>query len=176
MVRVQSAQDMVVQGRAWRFGDNINTDEIIPARYLNVTDSAVLARHCMEGADETFAQKVHPGDVIVAGHNFGCGSSREHAPVCIKAAGVSCVIGATFARIFYRNAINTGLPILECGEASEKVQEGDSVRVDLGTGLIEDLTRGESYRAAALPDFMREIISSGGLMKWAMAHMVRERR
>jgi len=171
---MKPAQDMVVQGRAWRFGDNVNTDEIIPARYLNVTDTAVLARHCMEGADERFSSTVRPGDVIVAGRNFGCGSSREHAPLCIKAAGVSCVIGATFARIFYRNAINMGLPILECGEASERVQEGDSVRVDLGAGVITNLTRGERYRAAPFPDFMREIILSGGLMNWAMTHMVGE--
>ncbi len=168
---MKSTQDMVVHGRAWRFGDNVNTDEIIPARYLNETDIAVLARHCMEGVDERFASKVQPGDVIVAGRNFGCGSSREHAPLCIKAAGVSCVIGATFARIFYRNAINMGLPILECGEASERVHEGDSVRVDFGAGVIENVTRGESYRAAPFPDFMREIIRSGGLMSWAMAHM-----
>jgi len=163
-----------VEGRAWRFGDNVNTDEIIPARYLNVTDTAVLARHCMEGVDERFASRVQPGDVIVTGRNFGCGSSREHAPLCIKAVGVSCVIGATFARIFYRNAINMGLPILECGEASERVQDGDSLRVDLGAGVIDNLTRGESYRAAPFPDFMREIIRSGGLMKWAMTHMAAE--
>jgi 3-isopropylmalate/(R)-2-methylmalate dehydratase small subunit len=174
MVRMKSSQEMVVGGRAWRFGDNVNTDEIIPARYLNVTDSAVLARHCMEGVDGRFASSVQPGDVIVGGRNFGCGSSREHAPLCIKAAGVSCVISATFARIFYRNAINMGLPILECAEASEKVQEGDSMRVDLGAGMIENLTRVESYRAAPFPDFMREIIRSGGLMNWAMAHMAGE--
>ena len=171
---MRASQDIVVQGRAWRFGDNVNTDDIIPARYLNVIETAVLAQHCMEGVDETFASKVHPGDMIVAGRNFGCGSSREHAPLCIKAAGISCVIGATFARIFYRNAINMGLPILESGEAAERIQEGDSVRVDLAAGVIENLERGESYRAAPFPEFMREIIRSGGLMNWTMAHMARE--
>jgi len=149
----------------------VNTDEIIPARYLNVTDPEILARHCMEGVDPAFAQKAKPGDILVAGSNFGCGSSREHAPVSIKAAGVFCVIGATFARIFYRNAINMGLPILQCREASERIQEGDRLRVDLAAGVIENLTRNESYRAAPFPGFMREIVQAGGLMNWAMTHM-----
>lgn len=165
---------VVVQGRAWKFGDNVNTDEIIPARYLNVSDPEILARHCMEDADERFAGSVRAGDIIVAGHNFGCGSSREHAPLCIKAAGVSCVIGATFARIFNRNAINIGLPILECAEAADKIQEGDTVRVDFAQGLIENVTRNETYRAAPFPEFMREIIEAGGLMNWAMAHVGRD--
>ena len=168
---MKPAGSVEVQGRAWKFGDNINTDEIIPARYLNVSDPEILARHCMEDADETFAGKVQRGDMIVAGHNFGCGSSREHAPLCIREAGVSCVIGATFARIFSRNAINIGLPILECAEAADKIQEGDAVRVDFAEGVIEDITRDESYRAAPFPEFMREIIEAGGLMNWAMAHM-----
>jgi len=160
-----------VQGRAWKFGDNINTDEIIPARYINVSDPEILARHCREDADETFASKVQRGDIIVAGHNFGCGSSREHAPLCIKTAGVSCVIAATFARIFSRNAINIGLPILECAEAADKIKEGDTVCVDFAGGLIENITRDESYRAVPFPEFMREIVKAGGLMNWAVAHM-----
>jgi 3-isopropylmalate dehydratase small subunit len=158
-----------MEGRAWNFGDNVNTDEIIPAKYLNISDGELLAAHCMEGLDETFAERVQKGDVIVAGRNFGCGSSREHAPLCIKAAGVSCVIAATFARIFFRNAINIGLPVLECAETAEKVQEGDTLRIDAAAGLIEDVTHGGSYRAAPLPEFMRDIIAAGGLMDWAMA-------
>ncbi|MCK5557664.1 MAG: 3-isopropylmalate dehydratase small subunit [Candidatus Hydrogenedentes bacterium] len=168
---MNSPDSAAAEGRAWKFGDNVNTDDIMPAKYLNISNGEVLAQHCMEGLDETFAKKVQEGDVIVAGRNFGCGSSREHAPLCIRAAGISCVIGATFARIFFRNAINIGLPVLECAEAAQKIQEGDTLRVDIAAGFIEDVTRGESYRAAPLPEFMREIIRAGGLMNWAMAHM-----
>lgn len=168
---MNSAETMVGQGRGWKFGDNVNTDDIIPARYLNVSDGKLLAEHCMEGVSETFPREVQPGDIIVGGRNFGCGSSREHAPLCIKAAGLFCVIGATFARIFYRNAINIGLPILECPDAAEKIQEGDELRVDLAAGQIENVTRGESYRAAPFPEFMQDIVREGGLMNWAMAHM-----
>ena len=172
---MKSVGSLLAQGRVWKFGDNVNTDEIIPARYLNISDPEILAQHCMEDADATFAGKVQPGDIIVAGHNFGCGSSREHAPLCIRAVGVSCVIGATFARIFNRNAINIGLPILECAEVADKVQEGDTVRVDFAEGVIENITRVESYRAAPFPEFMREIIGAGGLMNWAMEHMGNDR-
>jgi 3-isopropylmalate dehydratase small subunit len=165
------SENATAQGRVWKFGDNVNTDEIIPAIYLNITEGEILAQHCMEGIDATFAKTVQEGDVIVAGRNFGCGSSREHAPLCIKAAGVSCVIAATLARIFFRNAINIGLPVFECAEAADKIQEGDALRVDFAAGLIENVTRGESYRAAPLPEFMREIIRAGGLMNWPTAHM-----
>ncbi|MFH0763828.1 MAG: 3-isopropylmalate dehydratase small subunit [Candidatus Omnitrophota bacterium] len=152
------------KGRAHRFGDDVNTDEIIPARYLNTTDRAELAGHCMEDADKGFAGRVKPGDIIVAGKNFGCGSSREHAPIAIKAAGVSCVIAESFARIFARNSINTGLPIAESAEASERIHKGDLVRIDTKTGIIRNLTRKESYRFEKYPPFMQRIIRAGGLM------------
>ena len=152
------------KGRAHRFGDDVNTDEIIPARYLNTTDRAELARHCMEDADKNFAKKVKPGDIILAGKNFGCGSSREHAPIAIKAAGVACVIAGSFARIFARNSINTGLPIVESAEASERIRNKDLVRVNTKTGIIRNLTRKESYRFEKYPPFMQRIIRAGGLM------------
>jgi len=154
-----------MSGTAHIFGDNVNTDEIIPARYLNTTDRAELASHCMEDADPDFAAKVKPGDVIVAGANFGCGSSREHAPVAIKAAGCACVIARSYARIFYRNAINTGLPILECSDAVDGIAAGDQVDVDIATGQITDLTSGQSFQALPFSDAMREIIDAGGLME-----------
>lgn len=158
---------MKLRGRAWKFRDDVNTDEIIPARYLNTTDPEELAKHCMEDSEKPdFARKVKPGDVIVAGKNFGCGSSREHAPISIKAAGVSCVIAKSFARIFFRNAINIGLPILECPEAAEGIEEGDEVEVDLEKGEIRNLTKGEVYRARPFPDFMMAIIRAGGLMNY----------
>ena len=153
-------------GTAHKFGDNVNTDEIIPARYLNTTDRAELASHCMEGADASFAATVQPGDVIVAGANFGCGSSREHAPIAIKAAGCTCVIAGSFARIFYRNAINIGLPILECPDAARSIQPGDQVDVDLATGEIRDLTAGRAFRSLPFPKAMRDIIDAGGLMAY----------
>ena len=156
----------ILQGKAWRFGNDIDTDLIIPARYLNTSDPRELATHCMEDADPEFAAKVRPGEVIAAGKNFGCGSSREHAPIAIKAAGVSCVIAASFARIFYRNAINIGLPILESPEASQKIGEGDQIRADLDTGKITNLTKDETYQAAAFPPFMQELIRSGGLIEY----------
>lgn len=155
-----------LRGRAWKFGHDIDTDIIIPARYLNTSDPAELARHCMEDADPTFAGRVQPGDIIVAGKNFGCGSSREHAPLAIKACGVACVIAASFARIFYRNAFNIGLPILESPEAASGIRQGDEVEVDLGSGTITNLTRGEQYRAAPVPPFMQEIIAAGGLINY----------
>lgn len=152
------------KGRAYKFGDDINTDEIIPARYLNTTDKEDLAKHCMEDADKDFAKKVRPGDVIVAGKNFGCGSSREHAPVAIKAAGVSCVIAESFARIFFRNCINVGLPIVESPEASEKIRDGDMLDVDTASGVVKNITKKESYKIEKYPSFMQRIIKAGGLI------------
>lgn len=155
---------MKLKGRAHRFGDDVNTDEIIPARYLNTTNREELARHCMEDADKDFAKSVKPGDIIAAGKNFGCGSSREHAPLAIKTAGVSCVIAESFARIFARNSINTGLPIVESKEASGRIRKGDCIRVNTKTGIIRNLTRKESYRFEKYPPFMQRIIKAGGLM------------
>ena len=155
---------MRAQGRVHKYGDHIDTDVIIPARYLATQDEKELASHCMEDIDTSFVQKVQPGDILVAGWNFGCGSSREHAPIAIKASGISCVIAKTFARIFYRNAINIGLAILECPEASEKIQSGDEVAIDFDTGLITNLTKGETYQANPFPAFIKEIIQAGGLM------------
>lgn len=167
---------MKLKGKAWKFGDDVNTDEIIPARYLNTTDPKELAAHCMEDSDRPdFAQKVRPGDIIVAGKNFGCGSSREHAPISIKATGVSCVIAQSFARIFFRNAINIGLPILESPQAAERIEDGDEVEVDLAKGEIRNLTKGERYKAVPFPDFMQEIIRAGGLMKYVAEQIKQER-
>ena len=155
---------MNATGNAIKYGDNIDTDVIIPARYLNTTDPKELASHCMEDIDKEFAKRVQTGDVMVGGKNFGCGSSREHAPIAIKESGISCVIAATFARIFYRNAINIGLPIVECPEASEKIQPGDQISVDFDTGVITNLTKGERYHGEPFPSFIQGIISAGGLM------------
>ena len=156
---------MNTQGFVHKFPDNVDTDVIIPARYLNTADHKELAAHCMEDIDPQFIKKVQPADIIVAGWNFGCGSSREHAPIAIKEAGVSCVIAKTFARIFYRNAINIGLAILECEEAADKIQPGDEVSIDFDTGVIQNLTRGEQYKAEPFPGFIKEIIDKGGLLK-----------
>ena len=155
---------MNAKGTVFKYGDNIDTDVIIPARYLNTPDHRELAAHCMEDIDASFIKTMKPGDIIVGGFNFGCGSSREHAPIAIKASGVSCVIAKTFARIFYRNSINIGLAILECPEASDRIRAGDEVAVDFDTGLIENLTRGERYRAEPFPPFIKVIISCNGLM------------
>lgn len=155
---------MDAKGRVYKFGDNIDTDVIIPARYLNTQDMKELAAHCMEYADPDFPNKVNAGDIMVAGENFGCGSSREHAPACIKELGISCIIASSFARIFYRNSINIGLPILECPEASKAIEDGDDVSVDFGTGVITNNTKGETYQAVPFPDFIKEIIASGGLL------------
>lgn len=155
---------MNVHGFVHKFGDNVDTDVIIPARYLNTADHKELASHCMEDIDKEFIHKVKPGDIITAGANFGCGSSREHAPIAIKASGVSCVIAATFARIFYRNAINIGLPILECPEAAASIAEGDEVKVDFDTGVITDKTSGKTFQAEPFPDFIKDIIAAGGLL------------
>ncbi len=155
---------MNVKGKVHKFGDNIDTDVIIPARYLNTADHSELAKHCMEDIDKDFVNKVNKGDIIAAGYNFGCGSSREHAPIAIKAAGVSCVIASTFARIFYRNAINIGLPILECPEAAKDIKAGDEIEVDFDSGVIKNLTTGKSYSAEPFPEFIKDIISAGGLL------------
>ncbi len=155
---------MIAQGKVHKFGDNIDTDVIIPARYLNTTSHEELASHCMEDIDKDFVKKVRPGDIIVAKKNFGCGSSREHAPIAIKASGVSCVIASTFARIFYRNAINIGLAILECDEAANEISEGDEVHVDFDTGVITDRTTGKTYQAQPFPPFIQNIIQKGGLL------------
>jgi len=157
---------MELKGKTWKFGSDVDTDAIIPARYLNTSDPAELASHCMEDADPAFPSKVKPGDIIVAGKNFGCGSSREHAPIAIKAAGVSCVIAPTFARIFYRNAFNIGLPIFESREAAEGISEGNEVTVDAGTGAITNLTTGKTYQATPVPPFMQQIIAAGGLINY----------
>ena len=159
----------MISGKVFKFGDNIDTDVIIPARYLNAPSPEELAKHCMEDIDADFVNKVQPGDIMVGGANFGCGSSREHAPIAIKASGVSCVIAASFARIFYRNSINMGFPILECPEASEKINDGDKVTVDFATGLITDETTGESFQATAFPEFIDNIIKNGGLLKYIKA-------
>lgn len=155
---------MKAKGLVHKFGDNVDTDVIIPARYLNKSDEAWLASHCMEDIDADFVNKVKPGDIMVAKANFGCGSSREHAPIAIKASGISCVIAATFARIFYRNAINIGLAILECPEAAEDIKEGDEVEVDFDSGLITNCTTSKTYQAQPFPPFIQNIIKNGGLM------------
>ena len=155
---------MNAKGTVFKYGDNIDTDVIIPARYLNTQSAAELASHCKEDIDKTFITRVQPGDIIVGGENFGCGSSREHAPLAIKAAGVSCVIAKSFARIFYRNSINIGMPILECPAASEAIANGDTVAIDFDTGVITDETTGQTFQAAPFPPFIQKIIAAGGLM------------
>lgn len=155
---------MKANGTVHKYGDNVDTDVIIPARYLNTADKKELATHCMEDIDKDFTKKVNNGDIIVGGANFGCGSSREHAPIAIKYSGVSCVIAKTFARIFFRNAINIGLAILECPEASERIESGDKVEIDFDTGIITNVTKQESYRAEPFPEFVKEIINADGLM------------
>ena len=155
---------MNAKGTVFRYGENIDTDVIIPARYLNTQNAQELAAHCMEDIDKTFVTRVQPGDIMVGGENFGCGSSREHAPLAIKTAGISCVIAKSIARIFYRNAINIGLPILECPAASEAIREGDVVSVNFDTGVITDETTGQSFEAAPFPPFIQKIIQAGGLM------------
>ena len=152
--------------KVYKYGENVDTDVIIPARYLVTSDQSELAKHCMEDIDKDFAARVRPGDIIVAGKNFGCGSSREHAPIAIKGAGVACVIAPTFARIFYRNAFNTGLPILESEEAAERIEAGDEVEIDFKAGVIRNITKGESYRAEPFPPFISRLIESGGLVEY----------
>ena len=164
----------MVTGTVFKYGDNVDTDVIIPARYLNAPSPAELATHCMEDIDATYATRVQKGDIMVGGANFGCGSSREHAPISIRAAGISCVIAASFARIFYRNAINIGFPILECPEAAEKINAGDEVTVDFDTGVITDLTTGETFKATAFPAFINGIIENGGLLPYLKAKQAKE--
>jgi 3-isopropylmalate/(R)-2-methylmalate dehydratase small subunit len=155
-----------LQGQVWKYGDNVDTDVIIPARYLNVSTPAELAEHCMEDLDTSFASAVRPGDIVVAGENFGCGSSREHAPLALKGAGVSCVVARSFARIFFRNAINVGLPILECPAAVDDAEQGHRLEVVLGTGEVRNLTNGHDHQAEPYPAFMMEIINAGGLVPY----------
>ena len=155
---------MKANGKVHKYGDNVDTDVIIPARYLNTPDAKELASHCMEDIDREFVNKVNEGDIMVGGFNFGCGSSREHAPLAIKTAGISCVIAKTFARIFYRNTINIGLPILECEAASDAIEDGDQIEIDFNTGIITNVTKGETYSAEPFPEFIQDIISAGGLM------------
>jgi 3-isopropylmalate/(R)-2-methylmalate dehydratase small subunit len=157
---------MKLKGKVYKYGADVNTDVIIPARYLNVSDPDELAKHCMEDIDEDFVKKVKPGDIILATTNFGCGSSREHAPLAIKASGVSCVIAATFARIFFRNAINIGLPLLECPEAVDSTEAGDVLEVDLEKGEIKNVTRSKTFKAKPYPEFMSELIAAGGLIEY----------
>lgn len=154
---------MKANGKTWKYGDNVDTDVIIPARYLNTPDAKELSAHCMEDIDTSFAAKVQKGEIMIAGKNFGCGSSREHAPLAIKTCGIACVIAASFARIFYRNALNIALPILECPEASEAISAGDEVEVDFDTGIIVDKTSGRSFQAEPFPPFMQDLIKAGGL-------------
>ena len=156
---------MNAKGKVFKYGDNVDTDVIIPARYLNIADAKELSTHAMEDIDTEFVKKVQPGDIIVATRNFGCGSSREHAPLVLKENGVSCVIASSFARIFYRNAINIGLPILECDDAAHGIDAGDSVTINFDTGVITDETKGATYQAAAFPPFIQNIIEAGGLLK-----------
>jgi 3-isopropylmalate/(R)-2-methylmalate dehydratase small subunit len=155
-----------IRGKTWKYGDNVDTDAIIPARYLNMSTEAELAAHCMEDIDATFVSRVQPGEIMIAGKNFGCGSSREHAPVALKGCGISCVIAETFARIFYRNAINIGLPILECPEAVQGTEAGQTVEVDLASGVIRNLDTGKEYRATPYPAFMLGIMEAGGLVEY----------
>lgn len=158
-------------GKVFKYGENVDTDVIIPARYLNTSDPAELAKHCMTDIDQKFVEQVKPGDIIVAGKNFGCGSSREHAPIAIKAAGIGCVIAPTFARIFYRNAFNTGLPILECEEAVRGIDRGDEVTVNFVSGVITNHTKGEEYRAEPFPIFIQKIISCNGLVNYVKEYL-----
>lgn len=164
---------MLLRGKVWKFGDDIDTDAIIPARYLNTSDPLELAKHVMEDADREFPSKVRQGDIIVAGKNFGCGSSREHAPIAIKAAGIQTVIAKSFARIFYRNAFNIGLPIFESVEAAEDIREGDEIEIDADTGIIKNLTKGREYKAKPIPPFMQELIGAGGLIEWVKKRIAR---
>lgn len=156
---------MKAKGFVHKYGDNVDTDVIIPARHLNTSNPKELASHCMEDIDADFIKKVKQGDIMVAGFNFGCGSSREHAPIAIKESGIDCVIAKTFGRIFYRNSLNIGLPILECTEASEKISDGDEISIDFDSGIIENITKNESYQALPFPDFIKDIVDKGGLLR-----------
>ena len=157
---------MKARGRVFKYGDNVDTDVIIPARYLNTADHSELASHCMEDIDKNFAKKVNNGDIIVAKKNFGCGSSREHAPLAIKSSGISCVIASTFARIFFRNSINIGLLIIECDEAAKAIEDGDELEIDFNSGIIKNITKNENYKGEPFPEFMQNIINSNGLINY----------
>ncbi len=157
---------MIIKGKVWKFGDNIDTDAIIPARYLNTSDPDELAKHVMEDADKDFFSKISSGDMIIADANFGCGSSREHAPIAIKAAGLQAIVAKSFARIFYRNAFNIGLPIFESVEAPDKIKEGDEIEIDADNGVIKNITKNEEYTVKSIPPFMQELIAAGGLVEW----------
>ena len=159
------------KGTAFKFGDDVNTDVILPGKYLNLQDPQQLAQHCMESEDPEFVHKAKPGDILVAGKNFGCGSSREHAPISIKALGISCVIASTFARIFFRSVINVGLPIVECDEAAKALRQGDEVSVDFDTGLITDHTTGQQWQADPFPPFLQKLIAAGGLVEYSKAKL-----
>ena len=163
-----------IEGNVIKYGDNVDTDVIIPARYLNSIDLKELAAHCMEDLDKSFVSRVQPGDILVAERNFGCGSSREHAPIALKASGISCIIAETFARIFYRNAVNIGLPILECPEAARDIAEGDQVSVDIRTGRVGNRTTGKTYQAVPFPEFMQEIMEADGLINYVRERMGRK--
>jgi len=165
----------MLKGKVHKYGANVNTDVIIPARHLNISEPAELARHCMEDIDKDFLKRVGAGDIIIATTNFGCGSSREHAPLAIKAAGISCIIAKSFARIFFRNAINIGLPLLECGEAVDNTDAGDTLEVDLSSGRIKNLTKGMTFTAKPYPDFMAELISAGGLIEYTKKRLAGRR-
>ncbi len=165
----------MLKGKVHKYGANVDTDAIIPARYLNISEPAELAKHCMEDIDEDFVTRVRAGDIMMATTNFGCGSSREHAPLAIKASGISCVIAQSFARIFFRNAINIGLPLLECNEAVDKTEAGDSLEVDLSNGKIKNLTNGMTFTAKPYPNFMAELISAGGLIEYTKKRLVSRR-
>ena len=165
----------MLKGKVHKYEENVNTDAIIPARYLNVSDPRELARHCMEDIDKDFVKKVRRGDIIVATTNFGCGSSREHAPLCIKAAGISCVIAKSFARIFFRNALNIGLPLLECKGAVDNTKAGDILEVELASGRIKNLTKGTEFTAEPYPDFMAELLSAGGLIAYTKNRLANRR-
>lgn len=165
---------MKIKGKVWKFGDNIDTDAIIPARYLNTSDPKELAKHVMEDADKNFPTKVKPGDIIIAGRNFGCGSSREHAPIAIKAAGIQAVIAKSYARIFFRNAFNIGLPIFEVQELIDETDEGDLVEIDMDSGEIVNLTKNKKYTTKPIPEFMQELIKAGGLVEWTKKRLSME--
>jgi len=165
----------MLKGKVHKYGKDVNTDLIIPARYLNVSDPAELAKHCMEDLDKDFVQRVQPGDIIMAETNFGCGSSREHAPMALKGVGISCVIAMSFARIFFRNSIDIGLPVLECEEAVDNTQSGDVLEVDLATGKIKNLTNGKTFTAKPYPEFMSEIIAAGGLIEYTKKRLAGRR-
>lgn len=174
-LKPKKGDNVNIKGKVHKYGADVNTDVIIPARYLNVSDPDQLAGHCMEDIDADFISKVQPGDIIMATTNFGCGSSREHAPLAIKAAGVSCVIAKSFARIFFRNAINIGLPLLECGEAVANTEAGDLLEVDLSRGKIKNLTRGVTFTAKPYPEFMAKLISAGGLIEYTKQRLAKRR-